>query len=593
MIDVQKINKLINLNKKEIFLIFILIVSFCLMMLFFGNVVSCVLIDLGREAYFPEQVLQGKILYKDLFNIFGPLSYQINAVFYMIFGSNLSTLRLIGTINSLLILGLFYTISRFFTSKENSFIITLFIMITCIFNHSALNYIYAYSYAVIYSLVSLLFSVLFLILYLKTNKQIFIPLSWFFVGFSMASKYDYIFYAIFLLFFTVYAKFKKNLGIKYIIYSIFSFLSVPVICFSILFLQGLTLDELLYHSTVVKNFSLSSTANYFYHHYTGLYPDKNNLIRVLKTFIKVFGGFILSMSLIYFSLKSFMQKKYGKLSLFLFLTIITSLVYYKNTHLNTALNLSWITLFTFFVFCFLLKERFIDKKKIFGNDLYLLIIFIALITSSKSFFLLNFIPYGLFAFPLLFIVCSIFILEYLPKRFSIIDSELIKKSFIIFFLIFSLIVIYNFKKKHEYGQYVGSNKGVVYNTWKTEAETTQDAIKYTLDNFKEGGNIWVIPEGTMINFLTNHPSNGLYSNIMPPYIQAFGEEKIISDTEKSPPKYVFITNRVCSDHGLKDICVDYGIKICDYIKEKYSPVVIFETVVFKNAYQIFIYERKK
>ncbi len=587
------LKRFIELNKKEIFLIFLLIISFGLLSFFFGNIVSGVIIDFGREAYFPEQVLQGKILYKDLFNIFGPLSYQINAVFYMIFGSNLSTLRLIGTINSLLILGLFYTISRFFTSKENSFIITLFIMITCIFNHSALNYIYAYSYAVIYSLVSLLFSVLFLILYLKTNKQIFIPLSWFFIGFSIASKYDYVFYAFILLLISIYMIIKKKIDLRHTFASLICFLIIPVICFSILFLQGLTLNELLSQIYILKKFSLSPSINYFYQHYAGLYPDTDNLIRVLKTFIKVFGGFILSMSLIYFSLKSFMQKKYGKLSLFLFLTIITSLVYYKNTHLNTALNLSWITLFTFFVFCFLLKERFIDKKKIFDNDFYLLIIFIALITSSKSFFFLSFKTYGAFAFPLLFILNSIFILEYLPKRFSIIDSALIKKSFIIFFSVLIVINIISLNTRAKVGATIKTTKGQIYSLWETEAKTTQMVTDYIEKNLKNNESVWVIPEGTIINFLTNHPSNGIYYNIIPPYIETFGEEKIISDTKKNPPNYIIINYRTCIDHGLRDICVDYGKEICKYINSSYNFIKNFNFYLNeKHFYHMYIYKLK-
>ena len=66
---------------------------FCIagLIIFCGHY-SNILIDFGREVYYPEQILEGKVLYKDLFNIYGPLSYQINAVLYKIFGAKLSTL---------------------------------------------------------------------------------------------------------------------------------------------------------------------------------------------------------------------------------------------------------------------------------------------------------------------------------------------------------------------------------------------------------------------------------------------------------------------------------------------------------------------
>ncbi|MFQ8625165.1 MAG: hypothetical protein ACLSA2_01150 [Candidatus Gastranaerophilaceae bacterium] len=57
-------------------------------LVFFTGHYAGILIDFGREVYYPERILEGKILYKDLFNIYGPLSYQINALLYKIFGAS-------------------------------------------------------------------------------------------------------------------------------------------------------------------------------------------------------------------------------------------------------------------------------------------------------------------------------------------------------------------------------------------------------------------------------------------------------------------------------------------------------------------------
>ena len=47
------------------------------------------LFDVGREVYYPERILEGKVLYKDLFVIYGPFSYLWNALLYKIFSVNL------------------------------------------------------------------------------------------------------------------------------------------------------------------------------------------------------------------------------------------------------------------------------------------------------------------------------------------------------------------------------------------------------------------------------------------------------------------------------------------------------------------------
>ena len=55
------------------------------------------IIDCGREAYYPQKILNGKVLYKDLFNIYGPFSYIFNAILFKIFGNNSNTLYIAGS----------------------------------------------------------------------------------------------------------------------------------------------------------------------------------------------------------------------------------------------------------------------------------------------------------------------------------------------------------------------------------------------------------------------------------------------------------------------------------------------------------------
>jgi hypothetical protein len=50
------------------------------------------LIDFGRELYLPWQITRGKILYRDLASLFGPLSPYVNAFWFRLFGTSLTTL---------------------------------------------------------------------------------------------------------------------------------------------------------------------------------------------------------------------------------------------------------------------------------------------------------------------------------------------------------------------------------------------------------------------------------------------------------------------------------------------------------------------
>lgn len=63
-------------------------------------------VDCGREAYSPLAVLKGEVFIKDIFVSFNPcpLSFQINAILYKLFGVNLSVLYMAGIVSSYLIL---------------------------------------------------------------------------------------------------------------------------------------------------------------------------------------------------------------------------------------------------------------------------------------------------------------------------------------------------------------------------------------------------------------------------------------------------------------------------------------------------------
>lgn len=582
-------------NRLEIMSVISLVLLFLMFIaLGFGNSLGCILIDIGREASFPQQILEGKILYKDIFNIFGPLSYQMNAVFYKILGVNLKTLYLVGSLNALLTTLLAYSISRLFTSKGVSWIVTVFIMLTCVFCPWFVNEIFPYSYAATYALNAVLFSILFLMLYLKTSKQFFIPLSFFFVGVSLALKYEYLTYTLLIFSLVIYAKIVGKVQIKYILLSLISFFIVPIISFSILFIQGLTIDELFKQLFFVKKYATSPSLNYFYHNLSGLYPNKYNLIIVLQTFGKVFIGSFLLMTLIYFSLKFSKNifKDYKKLILSLSSAALIFFILCKNTQEYQYFNLSWVTLFTFFIFCFVLKDK-LSNKKVYDNGIYLLFIICALITSQKSFFFLSFLPYALYALPLLSIVNSIFIVEYLPRRFKVIDKELMKSSFMIFFGVLILVIFISLKTAADTSIVVKGAQGEIGDTLSTEAIVTNQVIKYIEKNLKPTDAVWVIPEGSIINFLTNRPSNGIYYNMTTPYLEAFGENKIISDTKKNPPEYIIINNRDSSAYGAKYMCDDYGYKICNYVKSSYIPV---KTYIEKHSgewtYKMHIYKRK-
>lgn len=578
-----KTNILEIISIVSIFLVFSLLLT--LLMKYLGNII----IDCGRESYFAQEILKGKILYRDLFNIFGPLSYQINALFFKIFGISLNSMRIAGSLNTIIIIYLLYGISRLFTSRLVSWVTIMFIMIVCTFHYWIFNYIFPYTYALAYAFSSFLFSVLCLLLFLKSKKTLFTPLSWFFIGFSLTSKLDYISYAILLLILTMILVYQKKIPVKIFIISIISFLIVPVISFSVLFLQGLTVQELFSQILLIKKYALSPSLNHFYAVAAGLYPNKICLRILAKKFLIVFTSFMFAFWGTYFGLKNIKDFNYKKIIVNVILILFSVVGFALSMLSHPHMNLSWMPLLSGFIFVYLLVLRFYFKKLNSNDDLYLLLFFIALLASQKTFFLLNFQAYGTFTFPLILIVNMIFLSKYLPKLFNFVDEQLAHKTcFITLLGLFFFVLSLRFVMPVYYT--INGERGEMYGI-ASKATAVQNAIDYIEKNIKPNESIWIIPEGLMVNFLTNRPSKSIYYNITMPYIQTFGEDKIVSDIKKDPPDYIIINNRDSVDYGYKFLCADYGQKICKYVRSNYtletdnSGILDPEGLYYMNLYK--------
>ena len=121
------------------------------------------LIDCGREAYYPTQVLLGKVLYKDIFNIYGPFAYMLNALLFKVFSVNLNVLYLAGCTSAFLIVSLTYLISKQFLSRFLSLTIGVFTILIGVLNTNLFNFIFPYSYGMLYGIVAFLISIWLLI----------------------------------------------------------------------------------------------------------------------------------------------------------------------------------------------------------------------------------------------------------------------------------------------------------------------------------------------------------------------------------------------------------------------------------------------
>ena len=94
----------------------------------------------------------------------------------------------------------------------------------------------------------------------------------------------------------------------------------------------------------------------------------------------------------------------------------------------------------------------------------------------------------------------------------------------------------------------------------------------------------VVPEGAIINFLTDRKTDNLYLNLDPLYyLGAFKEDDVINNFTKNQMDYIIIFPIDMTEFGSKYFC-DYATRFCEMINSDYNLV--------EEMNEVKIYKRK-
>lgn len=244
----------------------ILIVTvFCLFYGRFGDI----MVDSFREAYIPEQMLNGKVLYKNIFCIYPPLGYLINEFLYKIFGINLTVIYFSGLFSALGIFYFFNKILNIFFDKCIILGINLFLIAGLVLSPNVFNIFLPYSSGIVYGLLFTLGSV-----YFALNKKL--PVSYFLCGLAICSKAEFLLLLPALLYFS-----RKECLLKNIPAFISPFLGILVI----LLIQGANLSDLITAFDTLRLIGSTKTLQTFYFS-MGLVPNIAHIPLYLINFVK-------------------------------------------------------------------------------------------------------------------------------------------------------------------------------------------------------------------------------------------------------------------------------------------------------------------
>lgn len=562
-----------NLNISSAFIILALvnIFVFCI---YIGRL-GTFFVDVSREVYIPMAMNDGAVLYKDIFNVYAPLGYQINAFITKIFSDNIIVFYILGGINSTIILWGLYLTARIFFKKTHPQIplyFCLLILFCSIYAISITNYIFPYSYSMIYALSTFIWSLLGLLYYIKKGEKKYLYFSCLLFGCCICFKYEFILFGLVLLYF-----FLKNTNLKEKLICVISFFIIPILSLINLMIKGVNLHDINIALKYMIMLSKSQSAHNLYS-FLGFIPSISSLKSILISFI----SFIILCIIMLLPIKAAEHFK-NKISITIAVITESAILYFINNNVfvpGNAAVFNWTGLFALAIFIyFLIKERKNEEK---SAKLFFVLAVSTILISFKSIFYIALNSYGSYYLPLLLLCTIIYLAQYTSK---------LKPENILYLIIFLTILfcISNYERckiVHNIG--VPFEKGKI---WIEDyaAESVWKTYQYIKNETNKEDTILVIPEGAMLNYLTDRKSNNKYYYLLPPNIEIFGEEKIVKDLEKNLPEYIIIPPRSFTDYKETFLCESFGQKICGLIPKYYNPPVIQKG---QYEYSIAIYKKR-
>lgn len=517
------------------------------------------IVDCGREAYYSLQVAQGKVLYKDIFNIYGPFSYMYNALLFKIFRVNLNVLFLSGCVSSFFITSLIYLIARRFMNEFTSFSISIFAIMVGALNTNIFNTVFPYSFGMLYGTVAVLASIWLLLKYEESSeKNLYLYLSAFFAGLCVANKYEFLTYFLVI----AYAAFKiKPLNFKQYSLLAGSLLLAPAVCFAILFLQGMRLQDLITTGLIINKMAHTNTLNYFYQH-TGVFFHKKTLPLLIRKFFEA----LIPLALFFGATK--LKKKFLSVSL----ALIAAFLVIHNTFIEVFAFLP-LLISILFIFNF---------KNIYKNTNLMIITLSSILLCMKLYWGLILLSYGdyLIGLPLITIIALV-LYKFKNKKIN----QLIFSSFLLLASIpFFLLDLHDLKSKKDF---ISTLRGKFY-LEESFVPSTNTLMKYLQGNTKKTDTVMIFPEGQLINFLTERKSDDIYGSLIPLYVETFGEDNIINHFKQTKPEYIIFNNWDYKGYYLKYICNDYAQSFCAFVAQNYT-----QEKVIDDGFRYLIFKIKK
>jgi 4-amino-4-deoxy-L-arabinose transferase-like glycosyltransferase len=146
--------------------------------------------DSGREMDLPLRLLNGELLYRDVYYLYPPFSPYFHSSLYRIFGASLDVLQVSGALCAALIVWMCYRIARRLMTPSESALAVIAVILVCVFKPAG-NLIWPYAFAALHGLVFALGVLLFALRYAENKRRRELIAAGVLIGLSAITKQEF------------------------------------------------------------------------------------------------------------------------------------------------------------------------------------------------------------------------------------------------------------------------------------------------------------------------------------------------------------------------------------------------------------------
>jgi len=563
-----------------------------------GNLIS----DTFRDLWLPRRILEGRVLYKDLFYYYGFFPPYFLAILYRIFGVHINTLVECGIGITILFSIILYKISRLFLDEIASCLLVLTFLFVFAFGYynpysGIFNFILPYSFASIFFILFLSLSLYFFLKFISSEKEGYLILWSIFLSFAFFSRAEmtlplWLGFVFLGIIFTLKNKDKKHLKwglyltspliICLLGYCLFLFKNHAFAEFRESFIDIAILEINKGDIFTIKGAGLDKIG------YNTFLIFKSLLIHLMLISLLAIGSFAIS--------SFFRGGEKSRFSLFLGILVIFFTFGLAQNYLGNFLQYRCIIIILVIgISIFFIKTIRLSHYK---ENLSLLTLFLISFLLTLRIFL-NTTPhgYGFYLLSLGLICYYIFFLKVIRDLLQVhinYYSDLFHSILIVFF-----IFLINNYWRISFDTYtyknleIKSDMGSIFCWRNNETLRFWETIDYLKNNTSKENTVVVFPEGVSINLFSGRDNPLRYHHFLPPDIKGVGEEKIISQLISSNVDYIIIIHRPTFEYGYPFFGIHYAGKIFSWIKNNYVIIKQFGPLPFtSNEFGTVILKKK-